>query len=201
MERRKLGVTTMYMNEKMDAGDIILQKEVEIRDDETTGELWEKLAKMGASLLINTLEKIENNTAPRIKQGETYTLAPMLDKELAKIKWEEMKAYEIKNLVRGLNPIMGAYTYLNNKKFKFWKVQNISREEFFTIYDEFREYEYKFNSIEPGTVLYSSEKQGLFIKAKDEVISVLEIQGENSKKMNIQEFLRGNKIYAAEIFE
>ena len=189
------------MNEKMDAGDIILQKEVEIRDDETTGELWEKLAKMGASLLINTLEKIENNTAPRIKQGETYTLAPMLDKELAKIKWEEMKAYEIKNLVRGLNPIMGAYTYLNNKKFKFWKVQNISREEFFTIYDEFREYDYKFNSIEPGTVLYSSEKQGLFIKAKDEVISVLEIQGENSKKMNIQEFLRGNKIYAAEIFE
>ena len=87
------------MNEKMDAGDIILQKEVEIRDDETTGEVWEKLAKMGASLLINTLEKIENNTAPRIKQGETYTLAPMLDKELAKIKWEEMKAYEIKNLV------------------------------------------------------------------------------------------------------
>lgn len=201
MERRKPGITTMYMNEKMDAGDIILQKEVEIRDDETTGELWEKLAKMGASLLINTLEKIENNTAPRIKQGETYTLAPMLDKELAKIKWEEMKAYEIKNLVRGLNPIMGAYTYLNNKKFKFWKVQNISREEFFTIYDEFREYDYKFNSIEPGTVLYSSEKQGLFIKAKDEVISVLEIQGENSKKMNIQEFLRGNKIYAAEIFE
>lgn len=201
MEIRKPGVTTMYMNEKMDAGDIILQKEVEIRDDETTGELWEKLAKMGASLLINTLEKIENNTAPRIKQGETYTLAPMLDKELAKIKWEEMKAYEIKNLVRGLNPIMGAYTYLNNKKFKFWKVQNISREEFFTIYDEFREYDYKFNSIEPGTVLYSSEKQGLFIKAKDEVISVLEIQGENSKKMNIQEFLRGNKIYAAEIFE
>ncbi len=201
MEIRKPGITTMYMNEKMDAGDIILQKEVEIRDDETTGELWEKLAKMGASLLINTLEKIENNTAPRIKQGETYTLAPMLDKELAKIKWEEMKAYEIKNLVRGLNPIMGAYTYLNNKKFKFWKVQNISREEFFTIYDEFREYDYKFNSIEPGTVLYSSEKQGLFIKAKDEVISVLEIQGENSKKMNIQEFLRGNKIYAAEIFE
>ena len=201
MEIRKPGVTTMYMNEKMDAGDIILQKEVEIREDETTGELWEKLAKMGASLLINTLEKIENNTAPRIKQGETYTLAPMLDKELAKIKWEEMKAYEIKNLVRGLNPIMGAYTYLNNKKFKFWKVQNISREEFFTIYDEFREYDYKFNSIEPGTVLYSSEKQGLFIKAKDEVISVLEIQGENSKKMNIQEFLRGNKIYAAEIFE
>ena len=201
MEIRKPGITTMYMNEKMDAGDIILQKEVEIRDDETTGELWEKLAKMGASLLINTLEKIENNTAPRIKQGETYTLAPMLDKELAKIKWEEMKAYEIKNLVRGLNPIMGAYTYLKNKKFKFWKVQNISREEFFTIYDEFREYDYKFNSIEPGTVLYSSEKQGLFIKAKDEVISVLEIQGENSKKMNIQEFLRGNKIYAAEIFE
>ena len=65
MERRKLGVTTMYMNEKMDAGDIkIVQKEVEIRDDETTGELWEKLAKMGAeTLLINTLEKIENNTA------------------------------------------------------------------------------------------------------------------------------------------
>ena len=54
--------------------------------------------------------------------------------------------------------------------------------------ENYYNYDYKFNSIEPGTVLYSSEKQGLFIKAKDEVISVLEIQGENSKKMNIQEF-------------
>ena len=90
---------------------------------------------------------------------------------------------KIKNFSKRIKPNNGSiYIFEHTKRFKFWKVQNISREEFFTIYDEFREYDYKFNSMEPGTVLYSSEKQGLFIKAKDEVISVLEIQGENSKK-------------------
>lgn len=119
---KKTGITTMYMDVGMDTGDMILKEEVEIGEDETTGELWGRLSKIGGKLLVKTLEKIENGTAPREKQGENFTFAPMLDKEMAKIDWDNKTAQEIKNLVRGLNPIMGAYTFLNNKKIKFWKV-------------------------------------------------------------------------------
>ena len=194
------GITTMYMNEGMDTGDMILKEEVEIGADETTGELWDRLADIGAKLLIETLELIEKGKAPREKQGEDFTLAPMLDKEMAKIDWENKKAVEIKNLVRGLNPIMGAYSYINEKKIKFWRVDVISEEELEKEFPELTEYEYKMPNIEAGTVLFSDAKRGLYIKANDGIIKVLEIQGENAKKMSINDFLRGNKIDVGEMF-
>lgn len=195
------GITTMYMNEGMDTGDMILKEEVEIGADETTGELWDRLADIGAKLLIETLELIEKGKAPREKQGEDFTLAPMLNKEMAKIDWENKKAVEIKNLVRGLNPIMGAYSYINEKKIKFWRVDVISEEELEKEFPELTEYEYKMPNIEAGTVLFSDAKRGLYIKANDGIIKVLEIQGENAKKMSINDFLRGNKIDVGEMFE
>ena len=194
------GITTMYMNEGMDTGDMILKEEVEIGADETTGELWDRLADIGAKLLIETLELIEKGKAPREKQGEDFTLAPMLNKEMAKIDWENKKAVEIKNLVRGLNPIMGAYSYINEKKIKFWRVDVISEEELEKEFPELTEYEYKMPNIEAGTVLFSDAKRGLYIKANDGIIKVLEIQGENAKKMSINDFLRGNKIDVGEMF-
>ena len=195
------GITTMYMNEGMDTGDMILKEEVEIGADETTGELWDRLADIGAKLLIETLELIEKGKAPREKQGEDFTLASMLNKEMAKIDWENKKAVEIKNLVRGLNPIMGAYSYINEKKIKFWRVDVISEEELEKEFPELTEYEYKMPNIEAGTVLFSDAKKGLYIKANDGIIKVLEIQGENAKKMSINDFLRGNKINVGEMFE
>lgn len=195
------GITTMHMDVGMDTGDMILKREVEIGEDETTGELWEKLSKVGAELLVETLKEIENGTAPREKQGEDFTLAPMLNKEIAKIQWDNKKTIEIKNLVRGLNPIMGAYSFLNGKKIKFWKVQNISELELENEFPELKEYSYKMKNIEAGTVLFSDNKKGLYIKAIDGIIKVIEIQGENSRKMNVNDFLRGNKIEVGSIFE
>lgn len=96
---------------------------------------------------------------------------------------------------------MGAYTFLNNRKIKFWKVESLDKERFTNTLEEFKEYEYRLNKLEPGTVLYSNPKQGLYIQAKEGIISVKEIQGENSRKMDIEEFLRGNKIEMADIFE
>lgn len=186
------GVSTMYMDKGMDTGDIILKEEVTIGEDETTGELWDRLSKIGGELLVQTLEKIENGTAPRQKQGEDFTVAPMLSKEMAKIDWETKTAQEIKNLVRGLNPIMGAFTYLNGKKIKFWKVAIASEEEIIMENMDF---------LRNGTVLVSDTRDGLFIKTKQGILKVLEIQGENAKKMPIQDFLRGNKIEEFEIFE
>lgn len=180
------GVTTMYMDVGMDTGDMILKQEVEIGENETTGELWDRLSIIGADLLVKTLDQIEKGTAPRIKQSDDFTMAPMLNKEISKIDWQEKTAKQIKNLVRGLNPIMGAYSYLNGKKIKFWKV----------------EVEEDTNSNqENGTVIKANDKDGLYIKAKDGILKIIEIQGENAKRMNANDFLRGNKIEIGQKFE
>ena len=180
---KETGITTMYMDEGMDTGDIILQEKTEIGEDETTGELWDRLSIIGAKLLVETVSQIENGTAPRVKQPESCTIAPMIEKEMAKINWEKQTSKEIKNLVRGLNPFMGAYSNLNGHKFKFWKVELGN------------------NAGIPGTIIVSNPKEGLEIATIDGSIKVLEIQGENAKKMNIADFLRGNTIQVSEKFD
>lgn len=189
---KETGVTTMYMDVGMDTGDMILKEKVEIGEDETTGELWDRLSKIGGELLVETLKQIENGTAPREKQSDNFTMAPMLNKEMSKIDWKNKTAQEIKNLVRGLNPIMGAYTFLKGKKIKFWKV-DVSNKKLDEIEDV--------DNLENGTILLADQKEGLFIKTKEGVLKVIEIQGENAKRMSIGDFLRGNSIENLEKFE
>ena len=198
---KKTGVTTMFMNAGMDTGDMILKEEVEIGEDETTGELWDRLKTIGANLLIKTVKEIENGTATRTKQPEEGTMAPMLSKEMAKIDWKNKTANDIKNLVRGLNPIMGAYTFLDGKKIKFWKVQTLTENELLEKFQELEEYKYHLNKMQAGTVLFSDDKKGLFIKANGGILQVLEIQGENSKRMAVGDFLRGNPVGVGNMFE
>lgn len=186
------GVTTMYMDVGMDTGDMILKEEVAIGENETTGELWDRLAKKGGELLVKTLEQMEKGTAPREKQGDDFSVAPMLSKEMAKIDWENQSAEEIKNLVRGLNPIMGAYTYLNGKKIKFWKVQVATEDKIMVENVE---------TLKNGTVIVSDPRDGIFIKTMEGILKVIEIQGENARRMSIQDFLRGNAINEFEVFE
>lgn len=194
------GITTMYMNEGMDTGDMILKKEIEIGPEETTGELWQKLSKIGGEILVKTLKLIEEGKAPREKQTEEATLAPMLNKEMALIDWENSDINKIHNLIRGLNPIMGAYSYIDGKKIKFWKSKVLTKEEFFSYKTEFEEYEAKFNNLVPGTILIADDKDGLYIKANGGVLKILEIQGENAKRMPTADFLRGNHLIAGMIF-
>lgn len=257
---KRTGITTMFMDIGMDTGDMILKEETEIGEDETTGELWDRLSKIGASLLVKTIEKIEkakeqiereedknkqektksvtnnnlksnncenmnNNLSEKNettqndycktnneilekvkklvgaeKQGENFTLAPMIEKEMAKIDWNK-KSKEIKNLVRGLNPIMGAYSFLNDKKIKFWKIDIMPIEELEKIFPEIKEYEGRMKKLEPGTIAFADNKKGIFIKTGDSFIKALELQGENAKKMDYKNFLNGNKLQAGEIFE
>ena len=200
---KETGITTMFMDEGMDTGDMILKEKVEIGEDETTGELWERLSKIGAKLLVETVNKIEeisktiNSTDPEQiklevkekigaqKQSDDFTLAPMLDKEMSLIDWNK-SALEIKNLVRGLNPIMGTYSFLDGKKIKIWKVKVA----------EDLSYENKQN----GEIVLVDNKKGLFVKTGKGIIEILEIQGENSKKMDIRSFLNGNQIKVNSIF-
>ena len=179
---KETGITTMYMDVGMDTGDMILKEKVSIGENETTGELWNRLSKIGGELLVKTLKLIEEGNAPRTKQGEDYTIAPMLDKEIAQIDWNNKTAKQIKNLIRGLNPIMGAYTFVNGKKLKIWKAKIVNKD---TIQDA---------QVENGAVMLADAKQGLFFKAKDGIIEAIEIQAENCKRMNAKDFLRGNKL-------
>lgn len=196
------GVTTMYMNEGLDSGDIILQEEIKIEDNQTAGEVWDILAQIGANLLVETLNQIENNTAPRKKQGEDYTITKMLDKSMSKIDWNNQTAVEIKNLTRGLNPIMGTYAMLNGKKIKFWNVDAMTVDEFISKYTEFKGYKQRLESdVTSGAIVYIDYKEAIYIKAKEGIIKVKEIQGENAKRMNTSDFLRGCKIETAETFE
>lgn len=215
---KETGITTMFMDEGMDTGDMILKEKVEIGEDETTGELWSKLSKIGARLLVETLEKIESiknninyNDSEQIKneikkligatkQGEEFSLAPMLNKEMANINWNK-SAREIHNLVRGLNPIMGTYTFYKGKKLKIWKAKDISEEEtYINMLKNNTNNETKdFSQYENGQIIISNKKQGLFVKTKQGILNILEIQAENSKKLDIKNFLNGNELLEGEI--
>ena len=185
---KETGITTMYMDIGMDTGDMILQEKVKIGENETTGELWNRLSSIGGRMLVETLKQIEAGTAPRIPQGEDFTMAPMLSKEMSKIDWNK-PAEEIKNLIRGLNPIMGAYTIINDKKIKLWDARNLNEGQ---LIDKYPEIDLKgIKEIDNGSILYSNSKKGLVFKAKGGFLDILEIQGENAKKMPICDFLRG----------
>ncbi len=169
------GVTTMYMDEGLDTGDMIFKEETKIGEEETAGELYERLKVMGAELLIKTLSAIENGDAPREKQVGESSYAPMLTKETGVIDWQK-SSKEIDALVRGVNPWPSASAEICGKKFKIHKVK-ISNE--------------KGN---PGEVILADDKSGLVIGTKDGAIELLEIQPENKKKMSAKDYLRGNSL-------
>lgn len=169
------GVTTMYMDEGLDTGDMILKAEVKIGEEETAGELYERLKVLGADLLIKTLAEVETGTATREKQPEDFSYAPMLTKETGKIDWSKTSK-EIDSLVRGVNPWPSAYTELNGKKIKVHKVKILDKKG------------------DPGSVIESDPKNGLVVGTKDGAVELVEIQPENKKKMLAKEYLRGNSI-------
>lgn len=104
------GITTMYMAEGIDTGDMILKETVGIDDDETAGSLHDKLMEAGARTLIQTLEMIERGDAPREKQDEEKSsYAPMIDKETARIDWSK-SARQVRDLIRGMSPSPAAHT-------------------------------------------------------------------------------------------
>ncbi len=169
------GVTTMYMDEGLDTGDMIFKEETEIGKEETAGELYERLKVMGANLLVKTLDAIEKGNAPREKQIGESTYAHMLTKETGVIDWNKTSK-EIDCLVRGVNPWPSAYTEIAGKKFKVHKVA-ISDEKGI-----------------PGNIIYADNKKGLVIGTGDGAIELLEIQPENKKRMSAKDYLRGNTL-------
>lgn len=171
------GVTIMHMAEALDAGDIILQEETPIGSDETFGQLHDRLARLGAELLIRALQMIMKGTASRVPQLEpAATYAPRLKKEDGLIEWER-DVGEIVNLIRGLSPSPGAYTFLDGKKLKIFKALG---EETNT-------------AGRPGTIVMQ-ERRSLMVAAGKGYVHLLDLQMENKRRMAVTEFLHGYPI-------
>lgn len=171
------GITTMMTDIGMDTGDILLSETVTIGEDETAGELYERLAGIGANVLKRTLDCLEAGTLIRIKQDETAaTKCSMLKKEHGHVDFS-MDAHTVHNLVRGVNPWPGAYASMGDDVIKIWKTRLTDRT---------------CESI-PGTC-FGSAKEGLFITCGNGAVEVLELQATGGKRLDGKTFLRGRDI-------
>ncbi len=173
----KSGVTTMYMEEGLDTGDIIEKSEVEISEDETGGSLHDKLAEIGGELIISTLKKFENGEVIRKKQDENLaTYAKKLEKKLGKIDFNN-SAKNIERLIRGLNPWPSAFTSFGKKNLKIWNAKVLD-----TNYD-----------VENGQIAEIT-KDMIIIKTAKGALGITELQLQGKKRMNAGDFLRGNNL-------
>jgi methionyl-tRNA formyltransferase len=168
------GVTTIWMDEGMDTGDILLNAEVPIRPDDTAGSLSRKLAQEGGRLLVETLDRLESEgLAGRAQDKSLATYAPLLKKEDGRIDWSK-DAISLDGFVRGMNPWPGAFTFLSGKRLRVLKakgVRNPVRENPGTVIEGF-----------PGDLTVATGRGSL---------ALLEVQLESAKRLGIRDFLRG----------
>lgn len=174
---KKTGITTMYMNEGLDTGDILEQAETEIAEDETAQTLHDRLSMMGGPLILSTLDKLEKNEIIRTKQDDSQSCyAKILKKSLGNINFD-MDAIQIERLIRGLNPWPSAFTHLNGKTLKIWCAKT-SNENY---------------QVEPGTIT-RVDKKSFTIACRKGALEVLSIQLEGKKRMDAESFLRGYQL-------
>ena len=175
---KETGITIMYMDTKMDAGDIISQESIEIFDTDTVESLHDRLSIIGSKLLIKTLPDIINGTNSRIKQNEDeVTFGFNITREEELLDFSKTKR-EIFNQIRGLNPFPGAYFFLDNKIVK--------------VYDTVIIDDISYKDKENGTIV-KLDNNGLYIKVKDGLVVIKELKYEGKKKMKIKDFLNGYK--------
>lgn len=195
---RVTGVSTMYMAEKMDAGDLLLQKEVTVLPGETAGELFDRLKTAGAALLIKTLDRLDRLTP--IPQDETQvSFAPMLKKEDGAVDWSR-PAQEIHHLICGMNPWPGAYTVFQGKKLKLLRSEPVSKREASaeTGSDEAPLQETEGGKGGPGRLENRSGE--LVVCCGRGALRLLEVQPENKKRMTGRSFLLGHPLKSGDAF-
>lgn len=175
---KESGVTTFFLKHEIDTGDIILSDSVAIGDNETAGELHDKLMNLGADLIVKTLKAIENNEVIEQAQPQSDDLkhAPKIFKDDCKIDWNQSSQI-VHNLIRGLSPYPTAFTLLNDKTLKVFKAEIEDKE----------------SAIVAGGFL-TDGKTFLKFATKDGFIKLLDIQYEGKKRMLIEDFLRGMRL-------
>jgi len=172
------GITTIWMDERMDAGDMILQRALPIDANDNVADLERKLARLGADVLVETLELIEKGMAPRIKQDESQaTYAPALGRARAEIDWN-LPAARIANLVRGANPTPGAFTRHRGKRLKVLRARAVEKP-----------------GLEEGTPgqIVETSGEGLLVLAGAGAVLLTEVQPEGGRLMSGADYARGHK--------
>ena len=173
------GVTTMLTDIGLDTGDILLKKETEIGENETAGELFDRLAEMGAELLKETIEALERGELKPIKQNEAEaTKCGMIKKEYGHIDFSRGKE-AVHNLVRGMNPWPCAYAMLEGEAVKIWKTRHSDAEP---------------SRGEPGLILRADRFNGILVDCGDGVIEILELQFPGAKRMDAASAVLGHKM-------
>lgn len=170
------GITTMLTDAGIDTGDILLQRKTPIGCDETAGELFDRLAVLGAETLMETLAQLEHGTLKRTPQNhDAATHFPMLDKNTGRIDWNKTPV-EICNLIRGVNPWPGAWTECACDIMKIWRAEPINL------------------CGEPGRILKVNHRDGLIIGANGGAVRILDIQMQGKKRLNYAQYLCGCKL-------
>lgn len=178
----KTGVTTMFMDEGLDTGDIIKTREFSLDDEINAGQLHDIMMEEGADVLSQTVKAIEDGTAERIRQNDDEsTYAPMMDRNLGHIDFKK-SAVSIHNLVRGIVPWPGAWCESPYGKIKIWKTR-IGQGQ---------------TDREPGTIV-SVDKQGIEVACGMGMLLIEEIQMPNKKRMHVSEYIKGNTIEIGKI--
>lgn len=180
---KETGVTTFKLQHEIDTGDILLQDRFPIGDDETAGEVHDRMKEIGAQLLVKTVDGLtkgilEEKPQPGVngQDASSFKHAPKLFTETCKIDWHQPVA-AIHNLIRGLSPYPAAFTSLNDKNLKIYKAKKEPHAA----------------PKSPGSI-ETDNKTYLKFAAKDGYIHVLELQLEGKKKMTVEEFLRGFRL-------
>lgn len=180
----KTGVTTMFIEEELDSGPILLQRETQIGERETAPELMGRLAETGADLLGQTLTQLDEIT-PRPQRDRDATFAPMLRKEDGVIDWSK-DAFTIERMIRGLQPWPNAYTKYKGHHLILWRAQAAISQE---------------SKGRPGAVL-TAETDGMLLKCGgDTVLRLLEVQPEAKRRMDVRDFLNGTHLKAGDTFD
>jgi methionyl-tRNA formyltransferase len=171
------GITTIWMDERMDAGDMILQRSLPIAPDDNVRSLERKLADLGAAVLVETLDLIANGSAPRVAQDESAaTYAPAVNRVRAQIDWS-LGGREICNLVRGTTPNPGAYTMDRGKRLKVLRAQPAEKAA---------------AEGTPGQIV-ETDGEGLLVRAGRGAVLLLEVQPEGGRAMSGAEYARGHQ--------
>lgn len=182
---KETGITTMFMDTKLDTGDMIKKTVIPIDEKETGESLHDKLAVLGGPLILETLKELENGTAVRIKQDDSKSCyAKMLTKSLGNIDWSQ-PAVQIERLIRGLNSWPSAYTEWNQKTLKIWSADVVAQNA---------------EGAVSGQVV-KRQKNALIVQTGDECLSLKEVQLQGKKRMDIDAFLRGYDIAEGTIFK
>ncbi len=172
------GITTFFLDEKMDTGKVILQKQTDIGENETAGELTARLSVIGATAVVETIKLIESGSVKLIDQDNSLaTKAPKISKDDCAIEWNR-PAKEVHNFIRGFSPEPGAFTFLNGKMLKVFRTRLVHEKA----------------NLPAGSVKVETGR--LFAACSDELVEILELLLEGKKRLAAAEFLRGARVAA-----